>query len=106
MQTELNLLERLKIVDFLIPMEGNIVTLRMVRSLIDRIGPSPADLIECEVVKRDDGKVQWNEKGQIGKPFEFEPAELELIKGELNKLNNQNRLNHDLISLFEKFCTP
>jgi hypothetical protein len=86
-----------------LPKEGNIITIKVIRDLIDKLALSDIDIKECDVVEKD-GKVTWNMQGGIPKDFEFASVELDLIKMELKKLDENNKLSLDIYSVYMKFC--
>lgn len=102
MKTGLNVAERLTLMGIL-PKEGNFVTLRMIRTLADKVGISAKEMVDFEV-KEADGRVQWNEKGTAPTELEFLDAEVDLIKKELKRLDSENKLNQNSVALYEKFC--
>ena len=104
MKFSLNVLERLKLCP-LLPPEGNIITLRMVRTLVEKLGLSAEELTKYEVVVLDEktGQVRWNDAGMIPTDIELEDAEIELIKKQLKDLDAKGKLTPELISVYEKF---
>jgi hypothetical protein len=103
MQFSLDVLERLKLCS-LLPTEGNIVTLRMVHTLANKLGLSAEEHTKYEVKILDPvkGLVQWNELGAIPVDIELADAEVELIRKQLKDLDSKNKLTPDLISIWEK----
>lgn len=104
MKIQLNVLERLRIVNDILPPQGNIITLRMVRSLVDRLGLSAGEIAAFEVIQDEKGRVTWNERGNVLQEFEFATAEIELIKNQLKALDTASKLTDDMITIYDKFC--
>ena len=100
----LNVLERLKLCSIL-PPEGSLVTLRMIRTLIGKLGLSAEEITRYEVVTLDPatGQVRWNEAGMVPVSIELEDAEIELIKKQLKDLDAKNKLTPDMVSACEVF---
>jgi hypothetical protein len=102
MKTALNCGERL-IVCSILPKEGNFITLRMIRTLIGRLGLTAEEITSFGIEEKD-GQVRWNLNGNISVPFEFAQAEYDLIKEQLKKLNDTGKLTSDTFTVYEKFC--
>ena len=100
----LNVLERLKLCSIL-PPEGSLVTLRMIRTLIGKLGLSAEEITRYEVVTLDPatGQVRWNEAGMEPVSIELEDAEVEMIRKQLKDLDAKNKLTPELVSVCEVF---
>jgi len=103
MKTGLNVGERL-IVCSILPKEGNVVTIRSIRELISRLGLTPEEIKEYEVVEKD-GMCMWNVKGNEPKEFEFHDVELAMIRKQLRDLDAMSKLHMEQMPVYEKFCT-
>ena len=101
MEKKLNVGERI-IISQILPKEGNFVTLKLIRDLQSKIGITADEHSEYEIVQEND-IVRWNEKGKEEKSFDFKTKELEIISKELEKLDEDNKLNYQHFSIFEKF---
>jgi len=86
----------------ILPKEGNILTLRVTRELTSKLGLSAQELDEWEV-KEENGQIVWNEKGKIPKEIEFLDSELSIIRKELTKMDNENKLTMELLSIYDMF---
>ena len=99
----LTLMERLRLMDIL-PAEGNVVTLRMIRTLKAKLGPSAKEAKDFGIiVGPEPGKVQWGQKGNQPVNIVFEDAELGMIKDQLRIANDQGTLKEDMLGIYEKF---
>jgi hypothetical protein len=103
MRIGLNVGERLIVLN-IIPKEGNFVTLRMIRTLINRLAPSAEEITEFEILA-ENNTVRWNVKGNVPIEFEFADAEVDLIKKELKRMDSENKLPMEVFPVYEKFCT-
>lgn len=103
MKVGLNVFERVMITQ-IVPKEGNFITLRLVNDLVSKIGLSAQDFEDYGIVQ-EEGKTRWNEKGIIPKEFELADAESELIRKQLKKMDDENKLSMQMFTLYEKFCT-
>lgn len=101
MKVKLNVGERMIVLGVL-PKEGNFVTIRMIRTLISKLGLSAEEIKDYEVVE-DNGTVRWNPKKAGESEFEFADAELAMIKKSLMKLDEGNKLTQEMIPVYEKF---
>ena len=99
---KLNVGERMMVLSVL-PKEGSIVTVRLIRELISKLGASAKDFDEYEI-KQNDGGITFNEKGTIPIEFSFNEVEVELVRKSLKELDSKDKLVPDMISVWEKFC--
>jgi len=101
---KLSITERMLLLHIL-PPQGDIITLRLVRNLQADISLSEKELKEISY-KRDGGQVTWNdEKAKKVKPKNIEIGEicLGIIREELTKLNDKKQLTQHHIPLYERF---
>ena len=101
MRASLNVGERLTVLNIM-PKEGNFVTLRMIRTLINKLAPSAEEITEFEILA-ENNTVRWNVKGNVPIDFEFADAEVDLIKKELKRMDSENKLPMEVFSVYEKF---
>ena len=71
---KLNVQERLMAMNIL-PREGGMLTLRLIRELTAKLGLNADELKEFEV-KQEGQTITWNEKGKEEKPISFKDKEL------------------------------
>ena len=103
---KLNVVERLMLMP-LLPQEGSFVTLRLVRTMVQKIGMSAEELKEFDIKESADSDkkiITWNKKGDMEKDLKFEDKEIEVIVKALNDLNSKEKLSQREFSLYEKFC--
>lgn len=101
MKVKLDVGERMVVVSIL-PKEGNFLTLRVLRTLVSRIGLTAEEIKEFGVTQEND-RIVWNQKGYELVEFDLADVELDIIKQELKKLDSENRLTQDMFSIYEKF---
>jgi hypothetical protein len=101
MKVKLDVGERMVVISIL-PKEGNFLTLRVLRTLVSRIGLTAEEIKEFEVVQEGD-RIVWNQKGYELLEFDLADVELDIIKQELKKLDSENKLTQDMFSIYEKF---
>jgi hypothetical protein len=103
MKYELTILERLRLLEIL-PGHGNILTLRIIGDLQNKIAFSEIELEKYELKQDDKNHIQWNrEKGMESAEIELGKKEIEIIKNALEQLNKNERLTQEHIGLWEKF---
>jgi hypothetical protein len=103
MKVGLNVGERLMTLSVL-PKEGSFVTLKVIRTLVSRLAMTSEEIQNFEMVEKD-GKVHFNAKGTEPMEFEFDPAELEIIRKSLTKLDREQKLDIEMFTVYEKFCS-
>jgi hypothetical protein len=101
MKTQLGIEDRITLLSIL-PKTGNIITLKIIRSMEDSIGFSADELKRCEITQ-DGDLVHWNPSKVTLKEIEFDDAEAELIKSQLMTLNTEQRLTQNMVSIYDKF---
>ncbi len=100
---KLNVKERFMIMSIL-PQENNFVTLKIIRDLKSKLGPTDKEFKEFEIkTDKKTGSTEWNEKGKEGIEFEVGEIETGLIVTALKALNKENKLREDHFTLYEKF---
>lgn len=102
MKTELNVGERLIILSIL-PKEGNIITVRVIQGLTQRLGLTSEEITEYDV-KAENGVTRFNIKALEPKDFEFHDVEMDIIRTQLKKRDTDQKLTAEMITIYEKFC--
>lgn len=98
---ELNTWERLRLLS-LLPEKGGFVTLKIVHKLRQALSFTEEEISALQF--RDDGdRMMWNPDEDHPKEFVFGPKATEILAAELEKLNQGESLDHQLMLLFEKF---
>jgi len=108
MKTLLEIGERLALTS-LLPKEGNFLTLRIVKSITEKVNLKDAEIKEWNVKAGESSPgvttFSWSQDTNTETEIEFSEAETDLLRKELNKLDHQNKLTFSNISAFEKFCS-
>lgn len=88
--------ERLAIAG-LYPKEGNIITQTLVRDIQKKVTLTQAEIKKYNFRQLQD-KFVWDEKGK-GKDIEFTEAEVSMLKGEIDKLDKENKITQDILNV-------
>lgn len=112
---KLNVRERLILLRIL-PKEGNALTLKVLRLLREDLSFSDEDLTELEFKEPGEeyiengitkivqpGQLMWKQEADVGKEIMMEPARKDLVVKSLKKLDREEKLTEDMLSLYEKF---
>jgi len=103
---KLSIMERLLLLHNL-PKEGSYSTLKIMRKFREELSFSEMEHKALNLREEDDGNggkiLAWDPESIRVKPIEIGPTMLGLIKGTLERLSNQGKLNDDLIPLYERF---
>ena len=100
---EMNVIERLQAMTILKPLQGNIVTLRVVDRAMRVLSLKENELAEFDI-KQDEktGSVSWNENGKAMREIPLNATAVSIIKDELKKLNDTGKLTLEMLGLAEK----
>lgn len=101
MNVNLNILERVLLMNML-PKKGNLVTVRAVSNTakILMITKEETEIFE---VKNEGGMTTWNDQGKEEKEFTLPPSSVKVIRDTLYKLDAEESLPSNCLSLCEKF---
>jgi len=102
---KLNMWERL-IAMSILPKESNFVTLRLIRDLNGKLGPSPKEIEKCGIELREDGKglSKWIDSEMLADTeIEIHKKEKEVVAKALESLDKDKKLLQDHFTLYEKF---
>ena len=100
----LNTFERLTLLNIL-PREGNITTLKIVRELNERVSFTAEEHESLKLTFSEDGKqVRWDRNADKEVEFVFNGVETKMIVERLESLNKAEKLTAEHLSLYEKFC--
>ncbi len=98
---KLFVLDRLMLLQIL-PREGDITTLRIVRKLREDLSFSEEETAALKLANVD-GRVQWEADADTGKDVEVGPRAQKLIVETLEQLDKQKKITLDLLPLYDKF---
>lgn len=91
----------------MIPGEGSILMLRIIREIKDQLSFSEEELKTMNYVETQlpDGKMRmrWDQGKVLPKEIDFGEAAIVLIRDRLNELDRTKKLTEGHIPLFEKF---
>lgn len=104
MKAKLTIPDRVALLNIL-PKEGNFFTLRIIRSLTEKLSLTPEEYTKYGIVV-ENGIARWNDNGKIPAEISFEEAELGIIKSILLKKDGENMLPVELFSAYEQFILP
>ncbi len=104
--TDLTLLERI-LIPGILRQEGKYESLIVIKDLKKKVGLTQDEVKKYDIKTIGEGKesrLSWNEKGAKAKfPYTFTELEKLELKLALKKLNDEEKLNADLIPTYEKF---
>jgi len=98
---KLNIMERLLALGIL-PKESNFVTLKIVRDLQGTLSLNEEEMKEFEV-EQAGTDIKWNDKGKEARELQIGEKATDIIIEALEKLNKDNKLTAQYMSLYEKF---
>lgn len=102
---ELTFGERISLLE-LLPPEGTIVTVRLVRELREKLTASEKELKELNVViDSTKGTLRWDADMERKRRFSFSGYSLKLIVERLQKLEKDEKLTERHLPLWDKFVT-
>jgi hypothetical protein len=100
---KLNMLERIMGISIISEYkEGNFITFKTIEGLKRKLFVTEDETKEFEL-RIEDNRYLWNTKGQEPVEIELTDGEVKLIKDQLLKLDKDDKLNEQHISLYEKF---
>ena len=98
----LNILERIIGINILSNYkEGNFITLKTIDNLRTKLLVSEKEVEKYEL-KTDGNKYTWNDKGSDPAEIDLSDGEQKILRDQLIKLNEENKLTPQHISLYEK----
>jgi len=86
----------------LLPKEGNILTLKVIRKLRENLSFSEEELAEYKFVQ-DEGRINWTEPEKPTRDIQIGKEGKKIIKEALKELDKQKKLTEDHIDLYEKY---
>lgn len=100
---KLGVKERASLLEIL-PETGNIVILRVLRALRESLGFSVEDFEKFNIkIDSVSGQATWDREKDTGTEIEISEVALDLIKSALTKLNDEDNLKDEHISLWDMF---
>src|SRR3990172_10013569 len=98
---KLSITDRLTLLQIL-PSEGDILTIKMVRDLIDRLSFSEQEFKDLNI-RTEGSQALWDKEIEI--EVEIGPKALAIIVAALERLNQEKKLTVGYIPVYEKFVT-
>ncbi len=95
--------DRLVILNVL-PKEGDIMTVRILRDLALKMGLTAKEQEDIEIKELPNGQIKWNLEKAKAKEIEILDPEKKAIADALEEFNKQKKLNFGQIKLYELFC--
>lgn len=98
--------ERIQLLNIL-PAEGDILSLRLVRKLREALSFSEAEHAALKI-EATPTQVKWDQEAATGadKEVEIGPKAHEIVAVELRKLSDQRKLNEQYLDLYDRFNPP
>lgn len=98
---KLNAFERITLLQ-LLPAEGSVTKLRIVKTLVDALGFSE-DEHKILGIKEANGQVSWNASADVGKDVEIGEVGLGLIRDAFRERSNNDKLLLAQLPVYERF---
>lgn len=87
----------------MLPAEGDIVTLRILRDLKAALSFSEDEIARGKITAQPNGWVIWDQSVQLEKEIEIGPAAFGVIRTALKNANDAKKLKEASIGLYERF---
>lgn len=88
----------------LLPKEGNVLTLKIIRDLQQELGFSEEEIKKHKIIQLDSNRVSWEpEKAGKEKDIEIGEKANDVVVLALSKLNKDEKLSLDMLPLYERF---
>lgn len=100
---KLNVLERAVALG-IFPEKEDFSTLRTIQDARSKLALSEDEVKNFDFKALDDGKMQWNTKGNEDKDVELSEAAIEILKKKLREMDEKKELTPNHVSLFEKIA--
>lgn len=101
MTATLNLMERYRLLELLEGVEGNLITIRMVIGLKERLGFTPQE-VETHIQQQEGGRIRFDPAHT--RELEFAPAEVALLRSRLETLDAAGKVTESHSRLFDLLC--
>ena len=102
---KLNVHERLLLLNFL-PKEGNLEDVKCLKELSAEVGFSKEDAEKIDLKKGAESNLYtWDVKKEEEKEVKLSENSVKLVEKVLKKLNDENKLQVQFISVYEKFVS-
>ena len=98
---KLQILERITL-QGLIPVEGNYITYGLIKQMRTELSFTEKEIKDCKIIQTGD-RITWDDKKDKPKEIEIPETVLSMIVLALEKLEKEEKLNDNNISLYEKF---
>lgn len=98
---QLTLRDRLIILNIL-PTEGNFITMTAKHDLIEKIKVTQDEIVSLKIESTPEGGIKWDGTKDEEKEFEITELELKLVKEKLKKLDEEGKLNDDILIIYKK----
>lgn len=102
----LNLIDRLNIINKLLPVKGSIVEMTVVKEILQKIEIRKNEMIESELVQKDGNiNIDVIKSAKIINNYSFNKSELMLINKSIDEMDISESITPDLIDVIQKFKT-
>ena len=98
---KLNVMERMALLNIL-PPEGSITVMKLLRVLREDLSFNEKEHAALQF-KQENDMIQWKQDADVVKDVKIGEIMTELIKKELKKLNDEEKLTEAHIDLYDKF---
>ena len=98
----LNVTERTLLLNEILPKQGNLLTLRVVKELIEHLDFTMEEMAEAGF-KQEGTQLRWDPSCPMTKEVPVSTAAAGVIVEQLNRLESAKQLTFGLMSLFERF---
>lgn len=98
-ELKLSIKDRLSLKE-LFPRQSDIISLTLVRDIIDKTQLSQVEIKKIGLKLAEDGRtITWNDKVAIEKNIGFTGAEITYMRSQVDRLDNEKKVTADLLSL-------
>ena len=104
MNIELTIKERIILLQILKGMQSDIITMRVMKNVMDDVGFDSAELKEIGMeYDSDTGETHWKESSESTRNFTIDEIIFNKVKQVFVKKNEANQITLDDLDLYEKF---